>query len=155
MKAIAAVSPNWGIGYQNQLLFHLPQDVKHFKEITLNKTVLMGRKTFESIGKPLPKRQNIILTTQQIEIPNATVIHSLSELKDKSDVICIGGGYVYHQCLDFCTEIYITKIFKDKPYDIFFPNLDNLPNWQITEQSPVYQEQDIHYQFLTYKNTLQ
>ena len=70
MKAIVAVSSNWGIGYQNQLLFRVKGDMKHFKDLTKSHSVLMGRKTFTSIGKPLPNRTNYILTKQQIHIPN-------------------------------------------------------------------------------------
>lgn len=152
MKAMVAVSSNWGIGYQNQLLFRLKGDMKHFKDLTTGHSVLMGRKTFTSIGKPLPNRTNYVLTKQQIHIPNVHVIHHIQDIQQMPDMICIGGMSVYQQCLPFCHTVKVTKIFQEKLADTFFPNLDELPNWSITHQSEIFQENGISYQFITYTN---
>jgi dihydrofolate reductase len=137
MNIIVAVDQNWAIGYKNNLLCHLPSDLKHFKETTLNKTVIMGRKTLESLpnGQPLNNRRNIVLSNTLTRNHDMTVVNSMSELKqaicqtDSEDLFVIGGEKVYRLLLPFCHFAYITKIDRAFKADTFFPNLDFDINW--------------------------
>lgn len=153
MKLIAAVSESWGIGYNNQLLYHIPNDMKFFKEKTTGKTVLMGRKTYESIGKPLSNRQNIVVTRSSSFCEHGIIqITDLSYLPDNTEnIFCIGGSMLYNTCLDMCNTAHITKIFDDKKADAFFPNLDEDDNWYIAETSAIHEHNGLKYQFITYK----
>lgn len=138
LAAIAAVSDNWALGRNNELLWHLPEDFKFFKQSTLNATIIMGRKTFESIGKALPKRRNIVLTRDQswsaenVECYNS--IESLAmELNNTHTHFVIGGGEIYKQFLPHVSEAYLTHVHaKFDNADAFFPVLDE-NNWQIEE----------------------
>lgn len=154
MKLIAAVSENWGIGYHNQLLYHIPEDMKHFKELTTGHSILMGRNTMNSLNdKPLPNRFNILITQDLYNVPEGFVgIESLKALHQHDDIFCIGGAMVYKACLPFADTIYLTKIFDTKPADTYFPNLDNLPDWELAESSEVKTHNHLQYQFLIYKH---
>lgn len=137
MKAIVAIDRNWAIGKNNQLLFHIPEDMKFFKDVTTNNTVVMGRKTYESIGKELPNRNNIILThnhTLNICNHNSNNRYKTFTMDDTSfknyyenttdNIFIIGGESVYKKYLDQCGEIYVTMIDAEvKGADKFFPNL--------------------------------
>ncbi len=148
MKAIVATEKNWGIGKDNDLLIHLPEDLKFFREQTLGKTIIMGRKTLESLpsGKPLPKRTTILLTGNreykcEAEIPESArliVVHSIDEIKEKleemkiaeglsdEDIIVAGGASVYEQFLPLCDEFIVTRIHLNLDADRFFPDMDEL-----------------------------
>lgn len=157
MKCIAAVDMNWNIGNHNELLFHLKQDMQHFRELTMGQTVLMGRKTFESIEKALPGRENIVLTSDpNYHAEGVTIIHNLSEIDTHDDGIwCIGGESLYKQLLPLCTEVHLTKIFAEKKADAAFPNLDKDPLrllFPYHTQSSVMTEQGISFLFVTYYN---
>ena len=160
MKLIAAVDKNWAIGNKGGLLCHISGDLKYFKERTAGKTVVMGRPTLESLpgAKPLPKRENIILTTRpDYEVPGAAVAHSEEELeqllegRDTDDVFIIGGGKVYRDFLDRCNTCYITKIFDKFQADTWFVNLDEREEFTIVWRSDVQEENGIRYQFLEYR----
>lgn len=160
MKLILAADENWAIGYEGGLLCHLPGDLKYFKERTAGKTVVMGRPTLESLpgAKPLPKRDNIVLTSRQdYQVPGASVAHSEEELagllagKDPDDVFIIGGGQVYRDFLDRCDTCYITKIFDQFPADTWFVNLDEREEFSIVWRSEIQEEKGIRYQFLEYR----
>ena len=128
VSAIVAISENHVIGKDNKLLWHLPGDLRHFKEITTGHTIIMGRKTFESVGKPLPKRRNIIITRQDIKIEGCEIVNSieaaLSLAKDEQEVFITGGAEIYKQSLHLTDRIYLTIVHKKFEGDSFFPEID-------------------------------
>ncbi|MEF9922738.1 MAG: dihydrofolate reductase [Anaerovoracaceae bacterium] len=160
MKLILAADKNWAIGKDGDLLLHISGDLKYFKERTLDKVVVMGRVTLESLPgkKPLPKRTNIVLTTNQgYSVDGAIMAHSLKELDDvlkqynTDDVLIIGGEKIYKEFLPFCDTCYITKIYDEFPADKHFINLDEMPEFEITWRSQVQEENGVEYEFFEYK----
>ena len=141
MKLIAAVSENWGIGKNNDLLFRLPKDMKFFRETTSGKTVILGRKNLESfpVGKPLKNRKNIILSKNpEFECEGASVCRSVEEavsLAGGDDTFVIGGEAVYKQMIEYCDTCYITKVAETAEADRFMVDLDADSAWQLAEQS--------------------
>lgn len=116
------------IGDQNTLPWHLPADMAFFKRNTMHKAILMGRKTYDSIGRPLPRRDNIILSRQKgLEIEGCQVIHSLEQALqyEGEELICIGGAQLYQQCMPLVKRLYLTEISGSFPGDAFFPELDH------------------------------
>jgi dihydrofolate reductase len=118
------------IGRDNTLPWRLPEDLKHFKAVTLGKPVLMGRKTFESIGKPLPGRTNLVLTRDRGWKPqDAVVVHSVDEALQRSgaasELAGIGGAEVFQQLIPLASRIYLTRVEADVPGDTFFPPLED------------------------------
>ena len=158
MNLVVAVDQNWAIGKKGQLLIHNKYDLEHFKAITIGKTVVYGRKTLETFpgGKPLKDRTNLVLThDDSFAIDGATVIHDLKELEDypSSELYVIGGASVYQQLLPRCKYAYVTHFeFTAEDADAFFPNLAELPNWHIAEQSPVVNYDGVSMRFVTYVN---
>ena len=155
MQAIVAVSESWGIGKDNDLLFHISADLKRFRELTAGHTVVMGRKTLESLpgGKGLPKRRNIVLTANpDFTAENAEVVHNPAQLifAAGADAFVIGGATVYRQLLSLCDRIYVTKVFAAPEADAFFPDLDADPNWEIAEESEIMEENGIRFQYVDY-----
>src|SRR6195952_4576735 len=114
---VVAIAENNAIGKNNQLLWYLPADLKHFKDITTGHTVIMGRKTYDSVGKPLPKRRNIIITRQPITIEGCEVVNSieaaLALCKDEEEVFIVGGAEIYRQAMKLTDRIYLTIIHKE------------------------------------------
>jgi len=135
IKAIVAVDENWAIGRQGDLLCHLPADMRHFKQVTMGHSIVMGRKTFESFPRrPLPGRQNIVITRNAgWQYPGVTVVHSLEEaiqVAETDSVFIIGGAQVYELALPCVDELYLTLIHaRWATADAFFPALD-LDEWQ-------------------------
>jgi dihydrofolate reductase len=133
ISLVVVVDEAWGIGLNNQLLCHLPADLQHFKKITLGKPILMGRKTFESIGKPLPGRQNIVLSHQRVTVPGVTSVTSLEAawrlLQNEPEVMVIGGAQLFEQTLPLASQVYLTRIHHQFSADTFFPELA-LSEWQ-------------------------
>jgi dihydrofolate reductase len=125
---VVAISENHVIGKDNKLLWHLPNDLKHFKEITTGHTVIMGRKTYESVGKPLPRRRNIIITRQDIKIEGCEVVNSieaaLALCKAEQEVFIVGGAEIYKLSLHLTDRIYLTIVHKEFEGDSFFPEID-------------------------------
>lgn len=120
---------NHGIGKDNQLLWRLPADLKHFKDITTGHTVIMGRKTFQSIGKPLPNRRNIVITRNLfLEIPGVEVVNDLSSAialcSENEEVFIVGGAEIYKIAMDITDRIYLTVVHGDFDPDTFFPPID-------------------------------
>ena len=161
MKAIVAVDENWGIGCDNELLYSIPEDMKFFKDVTVNKVVVMGHSTFKSLpgSRPLKNRTNIILSKDEnLNIDSAIVCNSIDkllstiEMYDKNDVFLIGGQGIYKQLLEFCSEIYVTKINGNKKADSYFPNVDLMDNWTVSDISEMKSYNDIQYCFYKYKN---
>ncbi|MCD8740215.1 dihydrofolate reductase [Mucilaginibacter roseus] len=126
---IVAIAQNYAIGKNNQLLWHLPNDLKHFKNTTSGHTVIMGRKTFDSVGKPLPKRRNIVITRQNIGIEGCEVVNSLESALalcvDEAEVFIVGGAEIYKQAMPVTDRIYLTIVHHDFEGDTFFPEIDN------------------------------
>ncbi len=160
MNAIVAVDANWGIGMNNKLLVSIPSDMKFFRQTTTGKVVVMGRKTLETFpnGLPLPKRTNIILTGDtSYEVKDAIIVHSVPELLDElknyppEDIFVIGGGSVYEQLLPYCDTAYITKIDFAYEADTYFPNLDQLPDWKMTDSSDEQTYFDLEFSFTKYE----
>ena len=125
MKAIVAMSENRVIGASGGLPWHLPEDFRFFKKTTLGHPIVMGRKTYESLGKPLPGRTNILLTHQQLEIPEVTVIHSVEELRQltipRDETFVIGGAAIYKLLLPVCDTLFVTHVHRHVEGDTFFP----------------------------------
>ncbi|WP_131782202.1 dihydrofolate reductase [Legionella gresilensis] len=125
---VAAVDENYGLGKDNQLLCHLPADLKHFKHLTMGKPIIMGKKTYQSIGKPLPGRQNIVLTTQALQIEGVDIACSLQQAIDLAghapEVMIIGGAAIFEQFLPLANQIYLTMIHHQFNADVFFPKFD-------------------------------
>ena len=157
MKLIVAADKNWAIGKDNDLLCHLPGDLKYFKERTTGKTVVMGRKTLESLpgGKPLPKRTNIVLTRDEnFEKEGCIILHSIEELLEKygqEDLMVMGGAEIYTKLLPYCDTCYITEIDKEFEADKYIPNVSIDPAFEKIWESEEQVENGISYRFVEYK----
>ena len=127
-KAIAAMSLNRVIGNGNQIPWHLPEDFKWFKATTTGHVIVMGRKTFESIGRPLPNRETIVLSRSAFSFPGVKTISSLKELPsptgDQRVFIC-GGAQIYEQALPLCCELFLTLVKREVDGDAFFPKFED------------------------------
>lgn len=160
MNCIVAVDENWAIGYKNELLVRIPADQKFFRQETTGKVVVLGRKTLETFpqGRPLPNRTNIIVSTKQdYEVKDAIVVHSIEELLeelkkyDTNDVYIIGGDSIYKQMLPYCDTAHVTKIDRAYEADTYFPNLDEMEEWEIMADSDEQVYFDLTYHFLKYE----
>lgn len=143
ISLIAAVAKNNVIGNKNTIPWHIPEDFKHFKDITMGRPVLMGRTTFLSImqmlGKPLPGRTNIVLSQEEMEVPEGVhVYHSLdqafSEWKNK-DLFVIGGAQIYRQTIDRAQKLYITHVEQSPEGDTHFPEI-KASEWKLVSEEP-------------------
>ena len=159
MKAIVAVDSNWAIGNKGQLLVSIPADQKNFRNETISKTIVYGRKTLETFPQQvvLPKRNNIILSTKpDYRVKDAAVVHSRQELLDlvsdldTNEVYIIGGESVYKEFLDLCDTAIVTFIDKEYQADSYFPNLDKDPEWELKDESEEQVYFDITYTYRTY-----
>ena len=160
MNLIVAVDNNWAIGNKNKLLVSIPNDMKHFREETTGKVVVLGRKTLETFpqGQPLKNRTNIVLSrNEKHEVKGAITVHSLEELLeelkkyDDEDIYVVGGDSVYKQLLPYCNVAHVTKIDHEFEADTYFPDLDADPDWEITADSDEQTYFDLPYQFLKYE----
>ena len=160
MNCIVVVDRNWAIGRDNDLLVHLPGDLKYYKEKTTGKVIVIGRKTLESFpgGRPLPNRTNLVLTGNPAYVNRyCTVCCGVEELEEEikrfpeDDIFVSGGQAVYELMLDKCDTVYVTKIDREYPADRYFRNLDDDENFKITWESPVQEEKGIQYRFLKYE----
>jgi len=125
---IVAIGENNAIGKNNQLLWHMPKDLKHFKDVTSGRTIIMGRKTFDSVGKPLPRRRNIVVTRQDITIPGCEVVKSIEDglalCKGEDEVFIGGGAEIYQLAMHLTDRMYLTIIHQNFDADTFFPEID-------------------------------
>ena len=137
VSIVVAISENNAIGKNNQLLWYLPADLKHFKNITTGHTVIMGRKTYESVGKPLPNRRNIIITRQDITIEGCEVVKSIEDAlalcASEEEVFIVGGAEIYRQSMHLTNRIYLTVVHQKFDADSFFPEI-HYDEWLETEQ---------------------
>lgn len=136
VSVVVAIAENNAIGKDNQLLWHLPADLKHFKEITTGHTIIMGRKTYDSIGKPLPNRRNIVITrTQGLQIPGTEVKGNIEDAlalcKGEEEVFIIGGAELYRSTMNIIDRIYLTRVHEHYAADAFFPEID-FSRWEET-----------------------
>ena len=159
MNLIVAVDKNWAIGKNNDLLYNIKEDMQFFRSTTLNKVVVMGRKTLESFpgAKPLKNRVNIVLSSDKsLKIEGATIVNDLEmlfdELKkyDTNDVFVIGGGAIYKMLEPYCDTAYITEINAEKDADIFFPNLSKMDKWHLESSSEIKEDNGIEVVFNKY-----
>lgn len=158
LSMIVAMGENRMIGKGNKMPWHLPDDLKYFKATTLNKPVIMGRKTFESIGlKPLPNRPNFIISrNDNFQAEGARVFNSvelaLSQLKDYSEVMIMGGAQIYAQWIDRVDQLYITEVKAAPEGDAFFPIIDHQAWYEVSrEPHPADERHAFAFDFVVYK----
>lgn len=138
LSTVIAFGENRGIGFGNNLPWNLPDDLKRFKEITRGHTVIMGRKTYESIGRLLPERKNIIITRDNsYEVPGGIVVHTfeeaISQCQSEDEVFVIGGGEILKIALPYLNKMYLTHVNATVPADSFFPEF-NADEWKIASE---------------------
>lgn len=154
---IVAKSINNIIGVNNKMPWNIPSDLKRFKELTMGKKILMGRKTFESLPFVLPGRTHLVLTTKKDFSYNHkdVIIYNdlrklIKEHKDtKEEIFVIGGGKIYSELLNYTSKLYITEVLKEVEGDTYFSKID-YSNWIKTYESPIYKENNIAFKFLDY-----
>ena len=162
LSLIVAIAQNGCIGINNKLPWYLPEDLKYFRRLTTGNIVIMGRKTFESIGKPLPNRSNIVISRNSdfqaegvkvvASIEEAlNIAESIAEISDTQEAFIMGGAQIYEQTLPLAQRLYITEVKKAVTGDAFFPSID-LAQWQeIGREAHYYEPQDTHYDFVVYE----
>ena len=159
LSIIVAKAKNNIIGKDNKLLWHIPDDLKRFKELTINHNIIMGRKTFESIGRILPNRKHIIFSQNpdfKIDNENIEIVHSMLQIQqyieDENENFVIGGAMIYNLLMPYVTKMYVTEIDKDFEGDTVFPRI-NPDVWQEVsrEDGPKDEENDFNYQYVVYK----
>ena len=147
---LVAVSNNKVIGKDNDLPWKLKKDLLHFKNYTVGKTILMGRKTFESIGRPLPNRNNFIVSTTLKNVAGAEVFKSLdSAIENVSpgeEVVIIGGGYLFRESINFFNKLVLTQVDCEIDGDIFYPEI-NLNQWTLEESEDFKKDEDNEFNF--------
>ncbi|CAI8962970.1 Dihydrofolate reductase [Brevibacillus sp. IT-7CA2] len=145
ISLIVAYAHNQVIGKDGDMPWHLPADLKNVKELTTGKTIVMGRKTFESIGKPLPNRRNVVLTRSQDFHPEGIdVVHTKEEVLAMGDVIIFGGSEIYRQFLDVVDRLYITEIDLETEGDTFFPAWDRDAYTLVDKREGIVDEKNVH-----------
>jgi dihydrofolate reductase len=156
---IAAVGANRAIGRDNGMPWHLPEDLAHFKRVTLGQPIIMGRKTFDSIGRPLPGRRNIVVTRNRAWAHEGVdAVGSLEEAialagdeSGSSAASIIGGAQIFREALDLADRMIVTHIEREYPCDTFFPEIDP-GKWTATAREPQHsQAQDLDFSFVTYE----
>ena len=157
MSIIAAMDRNRLIGNNNQLPWHLPADLAHFKQVTMGKPVIMGRKTFESIGRPLPGRTNIVLThSTDLDAGGIIKVQSLQQaldcVADQEEAMIIGGGSIYRLALPLADRLYLTYVESSFEGDAWFPDFDT-GLWHVIaeEQHPADDKNTVDFRFVTYQ----
>lgn len=159
LSIIVAISENNVIGKDNKLLWHLPEDLKRFKKLTTGHTIIMGRKTFESLGGILPDRTHIVLTRDinyNIDSDFVKVIHDITDLEkyinDDEEHFIIGGAIVYNQLIKMAKKMYVTKIHKTFEGDAYFPKI-NEEEWEVIEREKGLKDEKnpYDYEYMDYK----
>jgi dihydrofolate reductase len=156
---IVAMDKNRVIGNKNRLPWHLPADLQYFKRVTMGHPVIMGRKTYESIGRPLPGRENIILTRDEnYTVDGCTVLHSVSDIKElekqnNDELFVIGGAEIFKETFTIANRLYITMIEEEFEGDTYFPNFDK-NEWVLVskEKGPRDEKNPYNYYFLVYEH---
>lgn len=152
ISIIAAIGKNRELGKKNKLLWHIPDDLPRFKKLTLGHPIVMGRKTFESIGRPLPNRTNIVVTRDSsYEVEGVVVVHSIEKAieeakkKDKEEIFVIGGGQIYEQALPFADRLYLTIVDAQAEADTYFPDYSEFKKIISEEKN---ESEDLRYSYL-------
>jgi dihydrofolate reductase len=159
ISIIVACSRNWVIGINNSLPWRLPEDLRHFKNVTMGKPMIMGRKTFDSIGRALPGRTTLVVTRQQdwrrqgvrvcATIDDALAQARLCLIPGQSEVMIVGGEQIYRQCLPQVKRIYLTRVEIDADGDAFFPELDQSQWRQLAREEGYSESAGLNYSFIT------
>ena len=157
LSIIVAIAEDYGIGNKNDLLAYISSDLKRFKALTTGNTILMGRNTWESLPKkPLPNRQNIVLTSNKnLQLTGADVVCSVEEAllvcPENKESFVIGGASIYKQFFDVADKLYITKIRKTFEADTFFPEIDS-EKWKVESESEVFVDEKtgLEFQYINY-----
>ena len=158
ISIIVAVSEDWGIGRGNDLLWHIPEDLKRFKRLTYGNTIIMGKKTWESLPRrPLSGRKNIVLTDDPQELIDHSITaysieDALSKCENGEEVFVIGGGSVYRQFMPIADRLYITHVHRKAYADVYFPEID-LAIWEIIEEAEFMADEEggISYSYVIYE----
>ena len=159
LSLIVAKAKNNVIGKDNQLIWHLPEDLKRFKKLTTGHTIIMGRKTFESLGRVLPNRHHIVLcndANMKIDDENVEILEDISLLdkyiKDEEENFVIGGATMYRLLMPYCTKMYITEINQEFDGDVSFPEI-NMSEWKVTEREKGLKDEKnpFDYEYVTYE----
>lgn len=144
ISMIVAMGTNHVIGFNNKMPWHLPNDLNHFKQTTLNHPVVMGRKTFQSIGRPLPQRRNVVISKSGFLSNEVEVVGSLDEaldlLKDEAEIFIIGGGTIYEQMIAHAHMLYVTEIEGEFEGDTYFPKIDS-NEWNLVGEKSAYRDE--------------
>jgi dihydrofolate reductase len=159
---IVAVAENGCIGIDNKLPWHLPEDLKYFRRLTTGNIVIMGRKTYESIGKPLPNRSNIVISRNpDFQAEGVKIVRtidealqmaaSIGEIDGAEEAFIIGGAQIYQQTLPLAQRLYLTKVQKTVTGDAFFPSIDPSQWQEIASEPHYYEPADTHYRFVVYE----
>ena len=157
ISIVVAISQNNAIGKNNQLLWHLPADLKHFKEITSGNCIIMGRKTYDSIGRPLPNRRNVVITRNTaLKIEDVEVVTSLEDAislcENEKEIFIIGGAEIYKEALALTDTIYLTTVHQHYDADAFFPEIKSEDWLEIDSESHKADEKNkVDYTFSTLK----
>lgn len=159
MNAIVVVDSKWGIGKDNDLLFSLPKDMAFFKQMTTDKVIIVGANTFASFPRgALPNRVNVVLDNSgnthsgAITVSTVAGVENFVEQYNTDDVFICGGASVYALFIDKCRYAYVTKVSSDGNAEVFFPNLDTHPNWQLIKESEPIQDGEYEIRFCKYLN---
>lgn len=163
MNAIVITDRQWAIGYQGGLLFSLPTDMRRFRALTSGGTVILGRRTLESFpgGKPLPNRRNIVVTRNPGALPPGVEAAASPEEAlalaggpGAENLWLIGGGSIYAALLKDCRRVYLTRVETQvQAFDVRFPDLDELPDWEVESSGEPMEENGLQFRFIQYINT--
>ena len=160
MQIIVAADKNWAIGKNGDLLWHLPEDMKFFREKTTGNVVVMGRKTLDSFpgGKPLKNRINLVLSANpEFSREGVSVVRSIDEALEylqaygPEQIFIIGGGRIYREFLPYCDKAYVTRVEQEFEADTYFPDLDADEGWELCEQGERREHEGLSYAFTTYR----
>lgn len=161
LSIIVAKAKNNIIGKNNSLVWHLPEDLKHFRKLTTGHTIIMGRKTFESLGRVLPDRKHIIFSQNpdfKVNDENVEVVHSLLQIQDliegEEEAFVIGGAMIYNFLMPYVKKMYVTQINEEFEGDAFFPKIDEKV-WKKTSEEKGIKDEDnkLDYEFITYERS--
>lgn len=159
LSIIVAKAKNNVIGKNNEIIWKLPEDLKRFKELTTGHTIIMGRKTFESLGRILPNRKHIIFSQNpdfRVNDENVEIVHSMLQIQEyiesKEEVFVIGGAMIYNLLMPHVNKMYVTAIDKEFEGDAFFPRIDE-NKWRVVERIKGQQDENsnLEYEFITYE----
>lgn len=159
LSIIVAKAKNNIIGKDNQLIWHLPEDLKRFKQLTTGHTIIMGRKTFESLGKVLPERKHIVFSQNpdfKIHDENVQVVHSMLEIQEyienQEENFVIGGAMIYNLLMPYVTKMYVTEIAQDFEGDAFFPRIDTNIWKEVSREKGIKDEKNpLDYEYAVYE----